>query len=228
MKQVSKGASPAEFESWKAKANDDWQPTYATLQNPEKRALHDALLSEQGWVCCYCGRSLSKERGDGHIEHFRPQEGHDALALAFSNLLASCVRENHPGTPLHCGHAKGSDFDAARAISPLDVGCERRFIYIAGNGAIREADENDAAAKYMICLLKLDIEFLRNRREEVLKRVFDADFLRGAGDDELERLARAYRQRGADGRLDGFGHVLARYAEQLLGRQVVGPESRAS
>ena len=221
MKHVSKQASPALFEAWKAQANDDWQPTYAALQNPEKRVLHDALLAEQGHVCCYCGRSVSRD--DSHIEHFRPQDGHDDLALEYANLFASCIRETQPGAPLHCGHAKGHDFDETRAISPLSEGCEQRFMYVAGNGDIKALDSSDAPAEYMIGLLKLDLQFLCNRREEMLKRVFDAEFVAAATDDELERLARAYRQRRADDRLDGFGHVLARYAEQLLGRPVAEP-----
>ncbi len=199
-------------------ANADWHPTYAALQNPEKRDLHDALLAEQGYVCCYCGRSI--DRDDSHIEHFRPQEGHDELALEYSNLFASCIRETKPGAPLHCGHAKGHDFDEKCALSPLEEGCEQRFLYIPGSGGISANDKTDSAAQYMIGLLDLDLKLLCNRRESVLKQVFDDAFVEGATNDELERLARAYRQRRTDGRLDGFGHVLARYAEQLLGRQV--------
>jgi len=218
MKHVAKGSSPIDFEDWKAKANEDWQPSYAALQNPEKRNLHEALLVQQGHVCCYCGRSVTL--ADSHIEHFRPQKQHDDLALEFSNLFASCIRETQPGVPLHCGHAKGHDFDEANAISPVDTDCEQRFIYIAGNGAIQPADDTDTAALYMRGLLKLDIEFLRNRREEVLKRVFDNDFVQEASTSDLERLAQAFRRPDGSGRLDGFGHVLARYAEQLLGHRV--------
>lgn len=79
MKGVSKIVEPAAFADWKAKANDEWQPSYDILQNPEKQILHESLLAEQGWVCCYCGRHIS--RLDSHIEHFRPQESREDLAL---------------------------------------------------------------------------------------------------------------------------------------------------
>jgi hypothetical protein len=72
MKHVTKGAAPQEFETWKALANADWQPTYDNLCNPEKRVLHESLLREQGWVCCYCGQAVALH--DSHVEHFRPQE----------------------------------------------------------------------------------------------------------------------------------------------------------
>ncbi len=217
MRHFVKGPSPTAFETWKALANDDWQPTYDDLQNPEKRKLHQALLDEQGQVCCYCGRTISL--ADSHIEHFRPQELREDLALSFDNLLASCIRETEPGAPLHCGHAKGNEFDETLHISPLDPSCERRFIYTL-TGSVLPGDESDVQATYMSDLLRLDIDFLRNRRHEALESVFDDDFIGSATDDELEALAVAFRIRNADGHLESFGHVLARYAEQLLGRTV--------
>ena len=210
MRHFVKTAAPAIFDAWKAKANDDWQPSYGNLQNPEKRALHQALLDEQGQLCCYCGRRIGL--ADSHIEHFRPQEQREDLALHFGNLLASCIRETEPGAPLHCGHAKGHDFDEAQHVSPLDPTSEGRFGYLL-TGAILSKDEG---ASYMAALLKLDIEFLRNRRGEALARVFDTAFIESATEEELQTLARAYRTPDATGRRESFGHVLARFAEQML------------
>lgn len=209
MRHFVKGAPPAEFEAWKAMANDEWQPTYGNLQNPQKRSLHKALLDEQGQVCCYCGRSISL--GDSHIEHFRPQEQREDLDLVFENLFASCIRETEPGTPLTCGHAKGQEFDETRHISPLDPECERRFTYSLA-GAILPLDDG---ASYMLQLLSLDHAFLGNRRLEVLKRVFDDAFIASATAAELRLLAQAYRASDETGRRESFGHVVARYAEQL-------------
>ena len=209
MRHFLKGAPPPQFEAWKAQANEHWQPSYANLQNPEKRELHQALLNEQGQLCCYCGRGIS--RTDSHIEHFRPQEQRVDLELSFENLFASCIRETAPGSPLHCGHAKGRDFDEAQHVSPLDPTCERRFGYSL-DGAILPMDDG---ATYMVELLKLDIGFLRTRRSEALNKVFDAAFIESATVEDLQILARVYRTPDADGRRQGFGHVLARYAEQL-------------
>lgn len=211
MKYVSKLISPARFEAWKSVRNADWEPSYDNLQNPEKKILHQALLEEQAWVCCYCGRSVSLE--NSHIEHFRPQETYPDLALEFINLHASCIRETKPGAPLHCGHAKGNDFDEAKHISPLDPGCEKRFAYTL-DGTILVTDPGDAAADYMRVLLRLDIAFVRTRRQEVLARVFDAGFLASATNEEMQRLASAFRTPHIDGKLDDFGHVVVRYAEQ--------------
>lgn len=215
MKHVQKAESPREFEEWKALANADWQPTYATLQNPQKCALHAALLAEQGWVCCYCGRSINPDLSDSHIEHFRPQESHDHLALSYENLHASCLRETPRRAPVHCGHFKDCNFDEEQHISPLDPQCEGRFIYTL-DGQIAAGDRSDAKANYMIGLLALDIAFLRNRRQEVVLQVFDADFLMTVTREELLTLRDAFRMRNEHGHLRTFSHVLARFAEQRL------------
>lgn len=219
MKYVTKGPAPASFGAWKALANEDWVPTYAGLQNPEKLALQQALLSEQGGVCCYCGRGISE--GDSHIEHFRPQTEYEHLALEYSNIFASCIRETSPGAPLHCGHAKGDECDETRLISPLEPNCEARFLYSL-TGEISPRDPTDEQAKYMQELVKLDIPFLRNRREEVLKRTFDADFVDSATEIELKALRDAFLSRNEEGKLQSFAHVLARYAAQRLGDSADG------
>lgn len=214
MKHVVKDSSPAEFDAWKDHANADWQPTYAALQNPQKRILHTALLNEQGWVCCYCGRSVTLE--DSHIEHFRPQHTYEALQLSYDNLHASCVRAAAPtpDRPLICGHAKGNEFNEELHIAPVEPGCEARYLYTQ-DGGICPADPGDSRAAYMARVLALDESPLRSGRREVLK-VFDPVFLETATIDELMRLRDAYRARDAAGRLLAFGHVAARYAEQCL------------
>ena len=213
MKHVSKGQSPREFEEWKASAHADWQPTYADLQNPQKRVLHGSLLAEQGWVCCYCGRRIGQ--ADSHIEHFQPQELRPDLALSYDNLHASCLRDTQPGVPLHCGHAKGGRFDEALHLSPLDPGCESRFVYTM-SGEIAPQEPADLRASYMVDLLKLDIPFLRNRRQEVLGQVFDAEFLSGATQEDLCRLRDGFRTFDAERQVPDFGHVLACFAQQRL------------
>lgn len=213
MKNVTKGSPPQSFEAWKMLANPDWVPTYGNLQNPQKRALHESLLEEQGWVCCYCGRDVTIR--DSHIEHFRPQTQYEDLALSYENLFASCIRETAPGMPLHCGHAKDDDFDEERYISPLDTTCEGRFLYTL-LGEVSPTDLTDERAAYMVDLVQLDIQFLRNRREEALQRTFDADFLASATDDELRKLQDAFQRHDNAGHSENFGHVLARYAGQRL------------
>lgn len=213
MKQVTKETSPPIFETWKGLSNENWQPTYDDLKNPEKRAVHESLLEEQGGVCCYCGRAI--DQSDSHIEHFRPQNGYDHLALSYDNLHASCIRQTEPGSPLHCGHAKDDDFEEDQVISPTDAQCEARFDYTM-LGQITSHDPEDTKAEYMVGLLKLDIPFLQNRRREVVTQVFDPQFLEAVTADELRLLRDSFRRRDAQAKGRSFGHVLARFAEQRL------------
>ena len=228
MKQVTKGASPAEFEDWKTSGTAEWQPTYGDLQRPQKQVLHHALLAEQGWVCCYCGGAVTET--DSHIEHFRPQKDFDVLQLDYDNLHASCMgtsrhvlldREDggerkraRKRLPTFCGDAKRDDFDEALNISPLDPNCESRFIYSPA-GMILPANPDDESAKYMLKILALGLPHLSAAREEVLK-AFDPAFLDTVTAEELAQLRNAYRTRNVDGKLQAFGHVAARYAEQCL------------
>jgi len=218
MKHVEKGEAPNSFVKWLAQSCDDWKPTYADLQKPEKRELHRALLNEQGWVCCYCGCRITQD--DSHIEHFRPQETNHEQALNYTNLHASCngrrkqEEQEEQKVSLHCGHAKANKFDEAQALSPMDTGCEQAFRYTL-NGQI--IPDNDKAV-YMCDLLKLDIAALNNRRKAVLEGVFDNDFVKEANNKELACLCEGYRQLDKEGYLPDFGHVVARYAEQLMVR----------
>jgi uncharacterized protein (TIGR02646 family) len=213
MKHVEKGTSPSDFEAWKARANEDWKPTYDDLRNPEKPNLHSALLAEQGYVCCYCGREISLD--DSHIEHFRPQERYESLQLEYSNLHASCLRRQQRSMPRHCGHAKDNGFDESQYIAPVDPDCEQRFMYTL-RGDIVPTHTEDNRARYMGDLLALNSPALRHLREEVLSRTLDPAFLASATTEELTQLRDGFRRRDAEGTLPNFGHVVARYAEQSL------------
>lgn len=55
----------------------------------EKNNLKEALLKEQGYICCYCGQEL--ENGiPTAIEHFRPKSVYKNLIFDYNNLMASC------------------------------------------------------------------------------------------------------------------------------------------
>jgi uncharacterized protein (TIGR02646 family) len=214
MRYVAKDEAPSSFTEWKGQANENWNPTYGNLRNPQKGDLHAALLAEQGGTCCYCGRQISLD--ESHIEHFVPQEESEQLALEYRNLHASCIRARSPKLPLHCGHAKDRYLDEKQSISPLDPTCEQRFRYLL-DGELLPSEDVDGNAIYMIELLKLNIPSLRNRRQAVLAGVFDNEFLNSASDEELRKIFDAYRTRDVHGHFPDFAHVVARFADQLIG-----------
>lgn len=211
MKYVQKGNSPVEFVEWKELANENWEPTYANISRETKIALHNSLLIEQGYVCCYCGRSIEKE--DSHIEHFVPQNLRPDLALDYSNLYASCIKDVKPTNPIHCGHAKAGEYDQQNFIAPIDIGCEARYAYTL-DGKINPMNDTDYPAKYMQKLLDLSHVSLNIRREKILKSVFDNDFLSQVSVQELITLSERFREATED-RLPDLGHAVARFAERL-------------
>lgn len=211
MKYVQKEDSPVVFEEWKKMANENWAPTYANISREAKTALHDSLLIEQGYVCCYCGKSIEKE--DSHIEHFIPQNSRPDLALDYFNLYASCIKEVKPTNPIHCGHAKAGEYDQQNFIAPVDIGCERRYAYTL-DGKINPLNDTDSPAKYMQKLLDLSHVSLNIRREKILKSVFDDDFLSQVSAQELITLSVRFRE-ATEGRLSDLGHAVARFAERL-------------
>ncbi len=217
MRHIRKQDEPAAFIAWKESGNADWKPSYDNLRNPEKRALHLALLAEQGHTCCYCGRSTSEE--DSHIEHFKPQEAYEPDALDYSNLHVSCLRTLGPGDPLHCGHGKRSEFDPGQIISPLDPACESRFLYVGQSGAIVAKDPGDNRAAYMVALLKLDIPYLRQLRSQVLQGYFPEGILAMATDEQMRTLIADADLPDVRGHQRSFAHVIRAYGNEQLAKR---------
>ena len=172
MKHITKNTEPASFTEWKAQANADWQPTYAELRTATKMAVKDALMTEQGYICCYCECRLSDS--DSHIEHFRPQSDSSSDPLDFSNMLCSCQNQLNRGEPIHCGNSKGNWFNGELLVSPFNPTCESKFAF-TGDGKIRPAVDTDNAAIESINRLGLDIPKLNDLRAKSIEPFLDED-----------------------------------------------------
>ena len=127
-------------------------------------------MHEQGFICCYCEGRIIVDKS--HVEHFRPRNRYPLLQLDYSNLLCSCLWEQSPGTPDHCGHRKGSWFDEDALISPLQEGCETRFQFTA-NGEIHPRSSSDVAAATTIDRLALDLPKLNALRAAAVDALDD-------------------------------------------------------
>ena len=96
MKYIQKGKEPQNFSDWKAtqKSLGVNYAAYKYLYNPEKAAVHISLLSEQGYICCYCCKRV--EQSNSHIEHLDPQsKTNSELSVEYTNMLASCGRDTN-------------------------------------------------------------------------------------------------------------------------------------
>lgn len=194
MKYIAKGAEPAEFSDWKAKANDNWQPTYSNLSGDIKKTIKDALMTEQGYICCYCEGRL--HYNDSHIEHHQPQSDPTTDAIDFSNLLCSCQDRLKKGEPRHCASSRGN---WPMPISPLDPACEARFAFSL-DGLIRPANEDDEEAKETISKLQLDIPKLNSLRKGAIEPFSEG----GLSLEELQSFVSGYLSKDDKGQFGEF------------------------
>lgn len=197
MKYIVKQAEPPAFSEWKNLANEDWQPTYGTLSGDPKKAVKNALMAEQGFICCYCERRLTKE--DSHIEHFCPKSRPDVDPLDFGNMLCSCQNEHKSGEPRFCGIAKRDWFDPKLLISPLDPDCEKQFSF-TGAGMIRPSDEGNLAATETIKKLNLDEKNLNAMRAKAIDPFLDNDI----SNEEMQQFVAGYLRKGENGQYGEF------------------------
>ncbi|MDF5707337.1 MAG: TIGR02646 family protein [Nostoc sp. S4] len=204
MKYIKKNQEPEKFTAWKALENDDWKPSWdENFQAPEKPIVHDALLKEQGYSCCYCGMRITRETS--HIEHLKPRSTYPSLSLEYKNLIASCQGESEepPPVPVHCGHKKKYWYDENLMVSPLEITCADFFQYPA-SGEILPIDNpaKKAAAETTIEKLALNISKLQNMR----KLAIDAALLAtdGLTEAEIQLLAQGYEKPDKNGRYTPF------------------------
>ena len=101
----NKDNEPVEFQDWKTQnLSLDWQNQAAKywkeLQSETAvfKKLQEALLKEQGYLCCYCCVSISNQNTELvrdqvkriSIEHHQEKTNFPANTFDFENLLASC------------------------------------------------------------------------------------------------------------------------------------------
>jgi uncharacterized protein (TIGR02646 family) len=200
VKYIKKSEEPEAFSAWKALQNEDWQPSWGNFQKPEKDTVQEALLKEQGYICCYCERRID-ERKNSHIEHLKPRTLYPDLQLEYANLLASCQGESEtpPPIPVHCGHQKRDWYEENLMVSPLDLNCAEFFRY-SGAGEILPIDDPDrqAMAETTIEYLGLNIAKLQAMRGEAIAGVLLA--IDGLTEEEIRLFAEGCEQLDRDGR----------------------------
>lgn len=166
LKKIVKHEEPLEVVEWKKKFKNknNRKPNFEDLfKDLEiKQNLKNELIAEQNSLCGYCCGELINPKDDSksHIEHIKPKgvAKYANLSLEYTNLMASCTTK---GKNRHCGAAKEDDYDEKLFISPYDEQCEKHFSYKAAQGKI---DSEDDRASYMIKLLNLNDEILKNAR----------------------------------------------------------------
>lgn len=213
MKYIQKGKEPQKFSDWKARQKPVGNYHYKHFLNPERKAVHISLLSEQGYICCYCCNKV--DQSNSHIEHLDPQSKTDAeLSVEYTNMLASCGRDtNKPEYrwPEYCGKKKG---DLAIGVSPLQANCEEFFSY-SSSGEILPTTNNLAHpkdAQTTINVLGLNHYDLTQGRIQALEA------LQGImTQEEAELLAQVCQQMNVQGRYQPFCNAVLYFLKNYFG-----------
>jgi len=211
MKKITKQNPPDSFLSWRDEGDPDWHPSYNDLGGQPKIDLHDALLREQGYICCYCGMGI--ERGDSHVEHLVPQHVNQSLSLDYNNLLASCLRRTEKTQPCHCGVLKSGWYDSSLMVSPLSEDCECRFRFDAF-GSIVAHSNMDRGAHETISRLGLNIDKLIAFRRKAIEGYLE--ILGSMSSAELQRLISSLDKKDDKGAFVPFCFVIVQVLRTLV------------
>ena len=210
MRHIRKGQEPQSLTDWKAIASDTPNCHYRDLRKPEKPELHQALLQEQGFICCYCERRI--DLLSSHIEHLKPQcDCTDAETVDFTNLLACCQGEGEISLkPEHCGQKRGNQ---ALKITPLNPACVNAFAFTEDGQILANSTQvTHEAAMSVIEVLGLNIRKLQRMRESAIQQSL-ADF-DSFTDAEKQKLIQFYESVNASGRHEEFCSAIAHVLKQ--------------
>ena len=84
MKRIAKDPEPEVFSQWKANDRMAHRPRWKRVPTPIKQKVHESLMQEQGFLCCYCETSVTAD--ESHVEHFHPKSRYPALEFDYGNL----------------------------------------------------------------------------------------------------------------------------------------------
>lgn len=151
MKHITKGPEPAEWKAYRTTEGVDFSA------EPE---LKNALLKEQGFLCCYCMCRIEFDKMK--VEHFVPRSVKPALKFEYNNLLGACM--GLCAAEENCDTRKKN---TEISINPLSraPNCENVITYSAFDGAILT---EEAYFKDVNITLNLNDTRIKRNRKEVL------------------------------------------------------------
>lgn len=164
MLRFCKGREPrGALARWRSTPGATWDSLGAKDRDP----LREALLRDQGRLCCYCQRRIRPDRRSMRIEHWAPRSG-GAGHLRWRNLLGACAGRSELGDggkeQLHC--------DVRKADTPLYIhpvvgeGLDPRdHLRYLGNGKV-VSDDDRATTDIGTLNLNANV-FVRGRRSVI-------------------------------------------------------------
>lgn len=192
MKYIVKGNSPASLEAYKKIKG----ASYDDIPRDVKKDVRESLVSEQGGICCYCGKRILS---DYHsvIEHLYPKGliQYSHLQLEYTNLLCSCdggeserfgkTKSEKRKFPSFCDDKKNN---RVLSLTPLDPTCEEQFSYDEEGHIYGET----GIAQEAIEILGLDCRPLVNLRKAAIDPYLNLELDESGWMAEIEDLSQRH------------------------------------
>ena len=198
MKFIQKGKEP---EAWK-KYRLTEGVTFTAI--PE---LKNALLAEQGHLCCYCMSRINFETMK--VEHWKPRRNRGFI-FAYNNLLAAC--EGNFCTDKHCDTLK-DDYEIS--INPISTtnNVEDIISYKWSDGSLDSAPEYKQDIE---TFLNLNNSVLKRNRLSVLNAVIQVLKLKKYSKSECQKQLEKFQKRDKSGKFQPYCLVAIRFLEKKL------------
>lgn len=190
MKYIVKNHPPVSLETYKVTEG----ACYDGMPQDVKKEVRQSLVSEQGSLCCYCGKRIFPDH-HSVIEHLYPKglEQYRHLQLEYTNLLCSCdggessrvgkTKTEKRKFPSFCDDKKN---DQILGVTPLDSDCEEQFLYDEEGHIYGKTD----VAKKAIEILGLDCSPLVNLRKEAIEPYLNLELDEVDWNAEIEHLSK--------------------------------------
>lgn len=205
---IEKGREPHSLTEYKK------QP-YASYDNCNKDDIRESLLQEQGYLCAYCMRRISKAHMK--IEHWYPESKSDeAGRMDYSNMLGCC--EGHKD---HCTHSgdtcdthKG---DTELTLTPLNRDHIAKIKYRTGTGEIYSEDSVIDHDLNVTLNLNCQEQYLKENRKAVLNTIKNRISKKGTlSRTEWERILKMYTSMDNAGQRKEYAGIAIWYINRKL------------
>lgn len=215
MKHIRKGKEPSSL----LLHRKSYHAAYDNIPKHAKEELRRALLSEQGYICCYCMGRIREE--NTKIEHWKPQKRYPDLQLDYHNLLASCRGgEGWREDGQHCDTRKGEQ-EITTNPSDKTKNCEQLIKY-GRNGKIDS--EDPVIRKELNTTLNLNIQTLVRNRAAIKDQVI-RELNRISGRDSawliqyVKKMIQKYKSR-QDGKYIPYCQVVVYFLEKRFANEL--------
>lgn len=200
MKLIIKRTEPSAWKTYRT------TPGVAFSAIPE---LKEALLQEQGHLCCYCLSRIDESKMK--VEHWKPRKYKD-FVFAYANLMAAC--EGNFCGEHHCDTLKE---DTEIQINPTDKknNVESIIKYRWSTAAI---EVNPTYQKDVNEVLNLNHPVLQANRKKALEALEQYLEKRKPTEVEYNRQLEKYRNRDALGKFHPHCMILIKRLEKGLRR----------